>query len=1185
MNQIFYITFFLLLFLLTCPLAGQDIAHTSDRADMAKSYIRSHLEDLSLTSDDIREMVITDMYLDSASGITRVYFQQQHQGIPVYNAILNVCISREGVVFFTGNRFVADLVNKINTTKPSLKAEEAVMRLASHLGLPRETLILKKQTGDAQYDFTGGILANEDITVKLCYQPLEEEVLLAWDILIEPAGKDDKWNTRIDALTGVVLDETNWTIYCATESHLSHEEELDCHENSSLLVTTDPTPSNDASYHVWPAPLKNPLDGPRMMTSNPWDTIASPYGWHDINGVKGPEFSITRGNNVHAFQDRQNTGKSSNDEPDGGMDMIFDFPFNAESEPEEQVQAAVVNLYYWVNYMHDFSYRFGFTEAAGNYQQNNYGKGGIGQDPVMALVQQGAETGKKNNAFFQSNLEGTSGTMSMYVFDLQKHLMTITEPAEIAGRHRTSLPSAGWGPGAYVTDIPVTGEVIRVNDGIEEPYASDACEEIQNAEMLSGKIAFIDRGGCEFGWKVLQAQNAGAIGVIICNFDDDNYTMNPGNYGASVHIPVIMIGISTGQSISQYVGNGLIVSLVNSSEDIPQFLDSDFDNSIIAHEYGHGISVRLVGGPHTFCLDNEENLGEGWSDFISLVNTVKPGDSGEMKTGFATYSTRNPFDGRGYRRYPYSTDMSIMPLTYADVAANIQIHNIGEAWGAMLWDMYWALVEKYGWSEDLYDESSGNYKAIKLVFEGMKNAPCNPGFVDGRDAILAAEESLYGGEDFCLLWEVFARRGLGYSANQGSPYDAGDQIAAFDLPPACMNQIVITKSVTDFIQPGDDIIVTIKVGNFKKEPVSGIVVSDEIVDGTTYRMNASPYEAHLENDQVLFDVGDMNAGEEIIIRYFMSSSSSQASQRVFIDSLSEAQNNNWIVSSIGSVTSNAWVLDTTYPAHSGNYCWFADEINERGRQALELNPAVYTHHVNGVRPALRFYHRYHTRSARNGGIIEVKDLNGSGWETVNNDMIRNGYSGVIDYRTFTEPNLKAFSGKSSDTLEATYVDLSKWTGQDIQIRFLFGTVEDASAGFGWLIDDIEFMDLLNYNSEACIMSDQGDFECAFAPEGGTIVDSRQNPVSGMETLDDMVASIYPNPASDELTLLFAEPLNGNIDIRLVSADGKAWQSNSFDAYDKTALHFDINHVPTGIYYVEIFTASGTTAKKVIIQQN
>jgi hypothetical protein len=170
---------------------------TPDPLAIANEYIHAHLGEWGLTPQDLNGMTVNDRYTDQSSGITRVYFLQRYQGIPVYNAILNISITKTGTVFFAGNRFVPDLAGKVNTTEPVLSAQEAVMNLADHLGLPREALLLKKQTEASQVVFDKGSIAREDITVMLCYQPDEGKALLAWDILFAPAGKTDKWSTRV----------------------------------------------------------------------------------------------------------------------------------------------------------------------------------------------------------------------------------------------------------------------------------------------------------------------------------------------------------------------------------------------------------------------------------------------------------------------------------------------------------------------------------------------------------------------------------------------------------------------------------------------------------------------------------------------------------------------------------------------------------------------------------------------------------------------------------------------------------------------------------------------------------------------------------------------------------------------------------------------------------------------------
>ncbi|HZH70153.1 MAG TPA: M36 family metallopeptidase, partial [Flavobacteriaceae bacterium] len=119
--------------------------------------------------------------------------------------------------------------------------------------------------------------------------------------------------------------------------------------------------------------------------------------------------------------------------------------------------------------------------------------------------------------------------------------------------------------------------------------------------------------------------------------------------------------------------------------------------------------------------------------------------------------------------------------------ANLSLpHGIGFVWATMLWDLTWAMIDEYGFDPDFYNGTGGNNMAMQLVIDGMKLQNCSPGFIDGRDAILEADELAYGGINRCLIWEVFARRGLGVSASQGSPFNRFDQLEAFDIPEECL---------------------------------------------------------------------------------------------------------------------------------------------------------------------------------------------------------------------------------------------------------------------------------------------------------------------------------------------------------------------------------------------------------------
>ena len=120
--------------------------------------------------------------------------------------------------------------------------------------------------------------------------------------------------------------------------------------------------------------------------------------------------------------------------------------------------------------------------------------------------------------------------------------------------------------------------------------------------------------------------------------------------------------------------------------------------------------------------------------------------------------------------------MTVNPQTFDDIKGNktnnvVTPHPVGEIWTDCLWDLYWALVDRYGYDANWRNFASGNARTLTLVIQAMKIQGCNPGFIRGRDAILAADSLLYGGANGYLIWDVFARRGLGFYANGGNPND------------------------------------------------------------------------------------------------------------------------------------------------------------------------------------------------------------------------------------------------------------------------------------------------------------------------------------------------------------------------------------------------------------------------------
>ena len=611
-------------------------------SDKVNNQLAELVTNNQLLIEDINWELSSD-HISSVSGVHHIYYSQMLNDIEVFGSQSSLHILSDGSVLSSTNNFVFKITAKLkNSTNASLTAVQAIQSAANQLqySITNELSVLESFAGVSQRQIiSNGGMSLSPIPAKLMYQLVDDQLKLVWDVSIQEKSQKDWWNIRVDATTGTIIDKSNYLLSCGFDHQ--HEESLDYNKNlnkvsnynnSSLVTAAD----CDECYEVFAMPVESPYYGERTIEIQPAYLTASPFGWHDVDGVTGADFTVTKGNNVDSYEDGDNFGY----QPDGDVQLDFTgYPFDPiYSNTNQYEDAAITNLFYWNNIIHDLVYVYGFDEEAGNFQENNYGNGGSESDPVNAEAQDGSGT---CNANFGTPPDGSNPTMQMYV-----------------------------------------------------------CGD----------------------------------------------------------------------------------------------KDGDFDNLVIVHEYGHGISNRLTGGPtNTGCLNNNEQMGEGWSDYYGVLMTIKPGDSGTDARGVGTYLFGQGAGADGIRPYPYSTDLAINPQTYDDICNLAIPHGVGSVWATALWEVTWALIDDYGFDTDFYnftgdvDQDAGNIQAFALVTEGMKLQPCNPSFIDGRDAIIAADIAIYGGANECLLWEAFAKRGLGYSADAGSSDSTCDGTAAFDSPVPAIN--------------------------------------------------------------------------------------------------------------------------------------------------------------------------------------------------------------------------------------------------------------------------------------------------------------------------------------------------------------------------------------------------------------
>ncbi|KAJ7182352.1 Fungalysin metallopeptidase-domain-containing protein [Mycena crocata] len=177
---------------------------------------------------------------------------------------------------------------------------------------------------------------------------------------------------------------------------------VDAHTGDVLSVTDFVT---KASYLVLPL-TKEILTQGFLTLVDPQDTAGDPNGWHS-DGT-----TTTTGNNAIAFKGAQTATTAQS-----AAGLVFNYPQSATTAPTTtaNVNAARVNAFYIVNSIHDLAYRYGFTEAAFNFQNNNLGKGGAANDRVTISVQDAAGI---DNADFSTPPDGQSGRMRMFLWDL-----------------------------------------------------------------------------------------------------------------------------------------------------------------------------------------------------------------------------------------------------------------------------------------------------------------------------------------------------------------------------------------------------------------------------------------------------------------------------------------------------------------------------------------------------------------------------------------------------------------------------------------------------------------------------------------------------------------------------------------------------------------------------------------------
>jgi hypothetical protein len=567
---------------------------------------------------------------DANGGFRTTVWQQQLDGIDIFDAVLTGHVTRRGELVNLGSQFVSApaAARGARAAQPDVSAVEAVAAALRELGAPADEITVDvPAAGVERRQSLRGPGLKGRAGARLIWLPLKgDELTLCWQVEFTTRRHGEMFRSLVDAQTGAVLLRRNLTVYLT---------------NATFRVFTGDSPTPFSPGHSSPSSVQPPVAARTLVTWAAFDTNASPGGWIDA------AVNETRGNNVDAHTDLTDDDAPDLPRPQGSPHHVFDFAMDLAQPPSAYRSAAVVQLFYTCNWVHDRLWQLGFTEASGNFQTTNFNRGGLGDDALLADAQDG---GDFNNANMSTPGDGFPPRMQMYVFN---------------------------GP----------------------------------------------------------------------------------------------------------------------SPDI----DGDFDVEVVVHEYVHGLTERLVGGGVGIFSAQTAGMGEGWSDWYALTLLGESGDDPGGCTAMGAYATRQFFGLQenyyfGIRRYPYSTNLLKNPLTFKDIDPSQfshhpgiprspvvggggadEVHNQGEVWCAMLWELRANLIARHGFA-------TGNELALQLVTDGLKLSPGNPNFIEARDAILQADLVLTGGANQSELWRAFAKRGMGFTASSPPSYSSTGVRESYDLP-------------------------------------------------------------------------------------------------------------------------------------------------------------------------------------------------------------------------------------------------------------------------------------------------------------------------------------------------------------------------------------------------------------------
>ncbi len=539
--------------------------------------------------------------------------------------------------------------------------------------------------------------------------------------------------------------------------------------------------------------------------------------------------------------------------------------------------------------------------------------------------------------------------------------------------------------------------------------------------------------------------------------------------------------------------------------------DGTADAEVILHEVTHGTSNRLHGNAAGLSTNMARGMGEGWSDFYAEAMLSEPSDpiNGIYTTGgYATYLIAAGFTANyyyGIRRFPRAPITFLGPngkphnpftFRYINSDCNTligtttsspppnsayprgpigvttcdQVHNIGEIWSSMLWEVRNRMVARLG-------HTAGTTRVLQTVTDGMKLAPVGPTILQERDAIIAAAAALpiapEASADVLDVREGFRVRGAGFSASVTNPGTGANNtivVEAFDLPNVVMgNPFAVSDSTGNnngFPEPGENVLLSVPVTNATGATVNSVTVNinggtnvnyGNIADATTVTMQipfAIPGGAACGSTQVVtINIASALGAQTPQMRSFVLGQPVGITEN-FDGVTPPALPAGWTTTQ-DSGTGITWATTATGPSSAPNSA-FANDPATVNMSSL-VSPSVA---ISSPSAQLKFKNKYVTESTFDGMVLEIAIGAGAFQDiiTAGGSFVSNGYNATIS-TSFMSPiaGRMAWSGTSAGGYLDTVVNIpAAANGQNVKFRWRMAS-DSSVAATGVNIDDVQIV--------------------------------------------------------------------------------------------------------------------------------